>query len=727
MNKSDNNGGARKQRRTRTANELPALKLLTTGQDILRGSRGYEALAHSLGLAEHPAMCGSRVGGRVFPGYGKDKADLPTIEEIVELCKRYILRAKRLQEQQAAQAAARGRSKSKVEGTGQAQSKPHRGGHGEDQPALEADETLDTGPKSNIPLLAAEAGNGIKGHGPTMPLVSGAIGFIMHAGRFKSRVARRFDPLKGEVNWALNHMDQDWDPVWKSLGEDHVLELEKIYMGAMPQVSAFLVTQYPDASEEEILDAAAAVLDEQVQEILQTLGIWGECAAQLRDGLYPELKYVVQTVKAAFNLMRTGDINGKGDPSVVEAIKSIAFNQGDRFLARYTDGGRSTIPGAKGPFVNGRGAHVINVDHDEQDMLAVSLVCPYLHEVGHDFRESVEQLPEQQTEGVVGRIMRDHEAGKYNLSTKTYKIGKQEVPAIALLAQIFGQTLSETDADIPRGTLLSGPAYRFGYHGVFGALNSKGRGIFATNRFLRSYGFFLVNEAGELVIEPHMIDYVRGIMIAIALRNRGFGAEAADSEAMSKQAAGVPMPKVMTWVNMDPKSKFKFKIQIPVLDLVQVAESVVDSIINDKLPCLGGLSAAELCDFTKHHQEKVDMLVKVLMSGKTDVPTDQGDIYPTFVAAAAVTALWGMVAEGVHPVLAVYKVEPLARKMLDTIAERAGDKPLVVDPEPTPVQGEVGVPPTIPSGNAGDGSSSSKTDTTPPAGSVPPARDTDAI
>jgi hypothetical protein len=707
--------------------ELPDVKLLTSHTDILNASRGYEALALSLGLHDHPSMCGSRIGGRVFPGYGKDKADLPTIEEIVEACKRYILRAKRLQEAQAAAQAQKGRGKAKGE-VESPQAKPHKGGHGEDQPALEPDETLETGTDGNIALLSAEAGNGIKGHGPTMLLVSGAIGSIMHAGRFKSRVARRFNPLKGEVNWGLNHMDKDWEPVWKSLGEDHVLELEKIYTGAMPQVSLFLTTQYPDASEEEILDAAAAVLDEQVAGILFVLGIWGDCAAQLRDGLYPELKYVVQTVKAAFNLMRTGDIHGKGDPRVMEAIKSIAFNQGDRFLARYADNGRSTIVGAKGPFVNGRGAHVINVDHDEQDMLAVSLVCPYLHEVGHDFRESVENLPEQQTESVVARIMRDFEAGKITLSSKTYKIGKQEVPAIALLAQIFGQTLSESDADIPRGTLLSGPAYRFGYHGVFGALNSKGRGIFATNRFLRSYGYFLVNEAGELVIEPHMIDYVRGVMIAQALRNRGFEAEAADSEAMSKQGAGVPTPKVMTWVNMDPKSKFKFKIQIPVEDLVAVAESVVDSIINDKLPCLGGLSAAELCDFTKHHQEKVDMLVKILMAGKSDVPTDQGDIYPTFVAAAAVTALWGLIAEGTHPVLAVAKVEALARKMLDTIAERAGDKPFVVNPEPTPVGGgDTTTPATIPaSGNAGDGSASGKTDTTPP-GSVPPARDTDAI
>lgn len=689
----------------------PQIKLVLDPREMLSHSRNFADLALSMGVHYHQpkALCGNqRV--RVLRGYGKQRYELPTAAQLVEQSCRYITRLKRLQEQQAA----------KQQAADQKSSKPHKGGHGEAQPPVTGDESfLTDGGTPTVNPLAPES-MAFDGAGPTLLAVAGGIAAIMHAGRFKSRVARLFDPLKGEINWALNHMDESWQSVWKSLGEDHALPLEKIFLEAMPDVCKFLEVQYPDASEEEVLDAAASVLNEQVAEIVSVLGIWGDCAAQLRDGLYPELKYVVQTVRAAFNLMRTGDITGKGDPEVAKRIKTIAFQADDKMLARYADNGRSTFVGAKGPV----GAHVINVDYDEAAMITVSLACPYLHEAGHNFREDVVGLPEEQTETAVGRIMAAHKAGKYKLSSETYKVGKQEVPAIALLAQIFGQTLSETDADIPRGTLLSGPAYRFGYHGVFGALNSRGRGVFNTNRFLRSKGYFMVTETGELVIEPHMLDYPRGKMIAMALRNRGFNDAAEDCDALSDQAAGIPTPQKMVWVNMDPKSKFKFQIEIPLSDVLQVAETVVDSVINDKLVCLGGLSAAQLCDFTKHHQDKVDILVANLVKNDSTVPADKGDFYPTFVAAAAVTALWALVKKGVHPVLAVAMVERNARKMLDTIADRSGEKPAVTDPEPTPLAGAVaGEVTTVPSKEAGDGSATTTGGTT----SVPPARDTDAI
>lgn len=678
---------------------LPEIKLLTSPADMLSQSNGFANLASSFGLHYHAprkTLCGGdRV--RVFRGYGKKKYDLPTAGELVEASVRYITRMKRLQEQQAAQ-------------------QGKKGAKGE-APLAEI-EALEESASTTTPLgvksLAPEA-LPFNGSGPTLLAVAGGIGAVMDAGRYRSRVARIFGPLKGEINWALNHMDESWTPIWKSLGEDHLLPLEKNILEAMPDVCKFIEVQYPDASTDEVLDAAAAVLHEQVAEILSVLSIWGDCAAQQRDGLYPELKYVVQMVRAAFNLMRTGDITGKGDPGTAAKIQTIAFQADDKMLARYADSGRSTIPGAKGPV----GAHVINVDYDESEMITTSLACPYAHEARHNWREDVVGYPEQQTETAVARVLEAHKAGKYNLTSETYKIGKQEVPAIALLAQIFGQTLSEKDADIPGGTLLTGPAYSKGYHGVFGALNSRARGVFNTNRLLRTYGFFLVNEAGELVIEPHMVDFVRGLVIGIALRNRGFEAAANENDALSRQAVGLPVPKSITWVNMDPKSKFKFKIEIPLSDLMQVAETVVDSIINDKLPCLGGLSAADLCDFTQHHQEKVDILVENLVKGDSTVPADKGDFYPTFVAAAAASALWKLVEKGMHPVLAIKFVERHARPMLDTIADRAGEKPLVVDPE-EPVlvdQGSVLPAPTAPTGDGGDGTSKEP---------VGPARDTDA-
>jgi hypothetical protein len=685
---------------------LPEIKLLTSPADMVAQSTNFATLAKSHGLHYHAprkTLCGGdRV--RVFRGYGKKKYDLPTVGQLIEGSVRYITRQKRLQEQHAAQLAGK---------------KGGQVGHGEGQTALDADESATTTTPLGVKSVTPES-LPFDGTGPALLAIAGGIGAVMDAGRFKSRVARIFGPLKGEINWALNHMDESWEPVWKSLGEDHLLPLERIFLEAMPEVCKFIEVQYPDASPDEVLDAAAAVLHEQVAEILSVLSIWGDCAAQQRDGLYPELKYVVQMVRAAFNLMRTGDITGKGDAAVAAKIQTIAFQADDKMLARYADSGRSTIPGAKGPV----GAHVINVDYDESEMLTTSLACPYAHEARHNWREDVVGLPEQQTETAVGRVLSAHQAGKYTLSCETYKIGKQEVPAIALLAQIFGQTLSEKDADIPGGTLLTGPAYSLGYHGVFGALNSRGRGVFNTNRFLRTHGFFLITENGELVIEPHMIDFVRGLVIGIALRNRGFETEAKDSDALSRQAVGLPLPKTLTWVNMDSKSKFKFKIEIPLTDLLQVAETVVDSIINDKLPCLGGLSAADLCDFTKHHQSKVELLVENLVKGDSTVPADTGDFYPTFVAAAAVTALWKLVKEkGMHPVLAIKFVERHARSMLDTIAERAGDKPLVVDPEETTLgdPGAVTPAPTVPAGNGGDGSTSK------PDAPVPPARDTDAV
>jgi hypothetical protein len=494
--------------------------------------------------------------------------------------------------------------------------------------------------------------------GPVLRIAAGTLAKIMHDGRFKSVIARQFDPYKGACNWALNNMPAKYHEPAASLRE-HLTKLEEIYAESLPRVIKFLSAQYPNASEEELLDAAVSVLNEQLMEILTVLGIWTDSFAQRMYGFYPELDYVHFTVGQANHLYHNGDLESQDEGGV----KSRAFHLYDVFMARYSDQGPATIPGGRGPV----GAHAIEVPFDEADVLVIYMPL-YMHEFRHDFYNDVEGLADDMTEAVVKAIRDADTAGKFKFSSDQLMLGKQPVRMIDMITQIYAQTLSETDADVAGGIALTGEAFMYSMLATFSAFNLRGTDPFEANRMLRAGSYYAIGQQGELAFEPHMPDFMRAHVVAAALDAIGFTAEAAECRRLADQAAGTPMPQHILWRNIDPKSRFKFEIKIPIADLKQVAPVVVDAIFNAQLPALGGKSTAQLVNWTRKRQDKVDALVKLLMEGKSNVPFEMGDFWGTYVAAAAIKASWALWKNGKYaPKAAALFVEGNARKMMDQV------------------------------------------------------------
>ena len=499
--------------------------------------------------------------------------------------------------------------------------------------------------------------------GPVLRIAAGTLAKIMHEGRFKAVIARQFDPFKGAVNWAMHNMPKKYFEAASSLN-DQLLKLEEIYTESLPRIIQFLGAQYPNASEQELLDAAVSMLNEQLTEILFVLSIWTDSFAQQRDGMYKQLEYVRFMVEQAFHLFRTGDITGAcGTDECQDKIKTHAYHVGDVFMPRFSDQGPATIPGTRGPV----GAHIIEVPFDEAD-LPVLWDPLYGHEWRHDCAADIEGLLDNMIESVVTAIKAADAAGKFKFSRDKIQLGKQSIRMIDIITQAYAQTLGETDADIAGGVMLTGEAYMYSMLATFGAFNMRGSDALSINRLLRAESYFAIGDQGELGFEPHMPDFIRLHIVAAALDRIGFTAEAKECRKLTDQAAGLPLPTNITWHNVDPKSRFKFKIEIPIEDLKQVAPVVVDAIINAPLEALGGLSTANMVNWNRHRQDKVDALVRSLINGKSDIPWEMGDFFASYVSAACIKAAWTLWKSGqLPPVTAAYFVEKNAQLMMDQV------------------------------------------------------------
>lgn len=687
----------------------PAIRLLQ-GDRLLRAAlpAGFAR------MDDHGDNCGHNHGAQpslegqtcrrhviVLPGTGRKEFPLPNPEELIEVCIEFIHEAARVQRARsrartgASDARARKTASQAVRNItlesisvfpGLDKSAPQAGlgmpgtlrkslsgifmrAHGGDGAAEISN--INVRPHKIIPVIDETAGNK---NGATLWGAAGGLASVMHDGRFEAHIAEVFDPHIGAVDWARKHMAPKYQPTVESLAM-HFGKLMQLYRESLPSVMHALAAQYRDASEDQLIDAAVSIINRQLAEILYILAIWTDSFAQQRDGKYSQLLHVVFTLEQCFRLFTTGDPKGGCDADCQEKVKNQTLHVGDVFMARFGPNGPATIPGARGPV----GAHAIEVPHDEREIIALMLPV-YLHEFRHDYYADVVGLPEQMAAAVIAAIDKAAAEGKFNFKSDTINLGGQKVPTLALLKQIIVQTLSETDADIGGGMLLNGPAFLYSLIAVFSAFNAKGQDIFKVNRLLRSSSRFGVSEEDELVIAPHMPDYPRAFFAAAALDCIGFTAEADECRTLATQAAGEPVPTVVTWSNNDPESKFKFKIQIPFADLIQLAPVVADAIINSKLECLGGLSTGQLVNWTRHRQEKVDILTRLLMEGKSEIPADMGDVFAPMVSAAAITAYWGLVKSGRRPAIAIPLVEGAARKMLDQVRMRFNE-PRPVDPE----------------------------------------------
>lgn len=639
-----------------------------------------------------------------LPGHGRRKFPLPTDDEVIEACRDYIQEVARVQRARAAAAQQTGGKVKRARVTTlirsaitnffvAGQTKHIRRGYQSAKMRKALKRLSNGGPnilqssfagiyqrmampgdlaavKPHKLLPVVDSVEDFKTGDPTLWAAAGGLAELMHDGRFEHHIAEVFAPHIGAIDWARANLEAKYQPTVDSLSE-HFTEMVALYRRIIPVVMHMVWAQYPDASEDECIDAAVTVANQKLAEPLYIFSIWTDSFVQQRDGKCTQLLHVIFTLEQSFQLFTP------------KHGKTKTMHVGDVFMARFGPNGPATIPGARGPV----GAHAIEVPHDEREIIALMLPV-YLHEFRHDYYADVEGLPEEMARAVIEAIQRADAAGKFKFSSPTVKLGKQEVPILGLLTQIAVQTLSETDADVAGGMMLSGPSFLYSLIATFSAFNSKGRSIFNVDNLLRAVNRFGVTEGNDLVFAPHMPDYPRAFFAAaaldLALANGAPSPEGDECRRLAVQAAGDPAPKYVTWVNGDPKSKFKFQIRVLFTDLIQLAPVVADAIMNSKLDCLGGMSTCEYVNWTPYRQLKVDRLTKILMDGGSEVPTDMGDVYATYVAAAGITAYWGLCKAGMRPRKAIARVEKGARAMLDTLRQKAAAaaKEPVTEPAP---------------------------------------------
>jgi len=523
-----------------------------------------------------------------------------------------------------------------------------------------------------IPLLPEEQLQGVDG-----TLYAGAEGLrqVFYKGRFDAIVAERFDPLAGAVNWASQNMDQRYQFAIASLA-DQLAQLRGLYKQALPRVLSVLVAQNQNKSPYELLSAAVGSLDQELRRILYVLRTWTDAFAQLRDGMYLQLQAIVFMMEQAFRLFQTGDLDACSSLdkacSTHPKLATSVFNTGNVFLARFTSTGPSTLPGAKGP----NGAHVLNVQHAHKNATALMLT-PDCHEFRHDVFADIRGMAEEITLAVVSAIVAEYKAGTLKFTTDKIKFGRSRIATIQAICQLIADTIGEIDADISGGVLLTGPAFVYNLIMLFCALNSPGKSILDADQddqLLSSESEYFMDNTEQGNPRPraeeHLPDYIRAYFDAAALDEIGFAKDAAKCRAIADQAAGLPLPQYITWVDGSEGKRSKVKLKIAFADLKAVAPIVARTLIRAKLKSLGGFATCDLINWNANRQAKVDMLVANLLAGNADVPTDKGDFQATYVAAAATMAYWRLAQAGRRIGPSLRMIEENALLMLNTIRQR---------------------------------------------------------
>ncbi|HEY9775738.1 MAG TPA: hypothetical protein V6C81_18380 [Planktothrix sp.] len=495
----------------------------------------------------------------------------------------------------------------------------------------------------------------------TVFLVSSALAIIQDQGKNNAIVAELFDPLAGAVNWAREHMPAKYQQAIASLSAQ-LDKLQQLYLAALPRVLAVLAAQNPDVDPKKLEDAAVEVLNEELVQILTVLRIWTDAFAQRRDGMYKQLEAVIYTVETAFKQQTHSDGANAAD------IHTVVFQVGNVFVARFSNQGPATFPGTRGPI----GAHAIEVRHDQRNQTALSLVL-FTHEFRHDIWADVEGLAAEETHAVISQVQEAFTKGEFKFSAEKVNFGRNQFDTIDIICKMIADNIGEIDADIAGGVLQSGPAFLYNMVPMFAAYNSEpgADGIFKSNRLIRASSFYeLSKEHGQVSLDflPHPPDYIRAYIVAAALEEIGFNAEAEECRRLADQAVGSPLPSYIAWGDVEGKSKAVIKIAFS--DLKQVAPVIARAIIRTKMKSLGGKSMFDIVNWNRHRQDKVDLLTKLLMNGSSELPAEKGDMFATYIAAAATMAFWGLCKSGVRPLVAAASVEENALKMIFTARDR---------------------------------------------------------
>lgn len=476
-------------------------------------------------------------------------------------------------------------------------------------------------------------------------------------GRFDAIVLQRFGPLMGPLNQARKNAEPKYQPVVESL-DAQLNKLRTIYKSSIPRLVSWLSAQNPRVSEEQLLKAVMETLDEEMSEILYVLSIYTDAFAQHFSGLYPQLQAVTDCLEDGFRLFETGDL--LGSTGCRPKLKCVKFKTGNVFVVRLGFDGPATIP-ARGPI----GAHAVEVPANESSIITIMLVL-YLHELRHDLFADVEGLSEELAEVVAKAIKHAAEKGEFSFTELEIKIGRSKVSIVDLFVKLFSDSIGEIDADISGGILMSGWAYLLNMLMTFVALNCRNTGVFKSKKHFEAEGEYVLTSQPDgsvaLDFEEHPPDYVRAYLSSFALQMLGFAHEAEYCRKRADQSVGFKIPQHIIWTDGARKSKMQVKIRWA--DLIQVLPVVAHAIMFSPLKSLGGLKQVDVVNWTRHREKKVQTLAKLLAAGKSDLPPGLGDIYTTYIAAAATHAYWNLSKGGVLPHPAMERVESAALEMI---------------------------------------------------------------
>jgi hypothetical protein len=518
-------------------------------------------------------------------------------------------------------------------------------------------------------------------------LVRGATGLqtLMIGRQLDGIVYDNFGQDYGTLHWAKHHMPERY--------RDGAISLMTQYKTMIPRFKEAVIAllkelekRNPTVPQPVLLQHAVKLLREQLAQFIFIAKVYADSFAQYRDEVYyHELMAINLFYEQASALFKRVDPDSPD--KAADGLDSIVYHVGDRYLARFTSMSLATIPGSKGPI----GIHALQMPFNMLDIIAI--MFPLLaHEFRHNLLSDTKGYEGEMRAVLKAAIVNDHKAGLYKFVSNDMSLGNQPVKTLDMMVKLMLDSIGEIDADIAGGVLFDGTSYLYNMMLSFPAMLVRGT-LSQAKKLLRTESVYklIPQQDGSvaLVFEPHPPDYIRAYIVAAALDEIGFKAEADECRRLADFAVGKPLPTHITWKDgsgeeehenenenegegesqpaASAKKKSDMVIAIPVEDIKAVAPTVARAIIRTKMKSLGGRSTFDMVNWTPAREAKVQKLADLLVAGKSDLPTDIGSIYATYIGGAATLAYWRLIHAGdesIDPAQTAKAVNANAMKMI---------------------------------------------------------------
>lgn len=526
-------------------------------------------------------------------------------------------------------------------------------------------------------------------------ILHGADGFqsLMMSRQFDGYYEERFGDMGAIISWGINNMQAKYQPVVKSL-DRQLGKLRVSYMKALPKLVEELAKKNPKVHIMAVMQKAVQLIDRELAPILYVLNVYAESIKQTRDGRFTrELDAVEVFFEDAFNLYTVGDIHCRPEGSPApKQLPTETYSVGDIFMPRVTASGLATLPGARGPV----GANALQVPFEMLDILM--LVLPLLgHEARHNVYHDVKGL-EDESLAVVEKAIRDaHAAGTIKFVSDEMEVGEDKVPTIDMVVKLYCEWLGEIDADVVGGVLFSGQAFGDNMIMSFPAMMVRNGKVSEKENLLRNESRFNLHPQKDgsvaLAFEEHPVDFVRVKIVAATEEELGFSKSAARLRELADFMVGDKLPEDVIY--KDAEGKVDLVIKFKTADLVAVAPVVVKAIIRTPMQSLAGKSNGDLVMWNDKRQAKVEALARILATGASTLPTDQGSIFATYVGAAATNAYLQLVEGKMDPAAAAHLVNNSALKMVAGLRALAANQCTVATAVTAPVVAAEAAPTTV--------------------------------